>query len=187
MWRYGTGLLPGTAAQVAAVTVRSLLTMNTWMDNLNVVAPKDTLNSPRTQGEVIVGKPADAVDFCFLLADTTFSNPIFDMEMCDNDAPQADGKGRLAKRASPRQVAGGSLAENILKCQLKPLNRADYPGITFSDAQWARLAATFPGGVCDWTRPGVGQQPAVSPLTFSAGPGGVPLPPAPEAVAAPEH
>jgi len=187
MWRYGTALLPATAPQVAAVTVRSLLTMNTWLDNLNVVAPKDTLNSPRTQGEVIVGKPADAVDFCFLSSDPNFTTPVFDMTLCDNDAPQADGKGRLAKRASPRQVAGGPLAENILKCQLKPLNRADYPGITFSDAQWARLQATFTDGVCDWTRPGVGQQAAESPLTFSAGPGGVPLPPAPEAVAAPEH
>jgi len=53
--------------------------------------------------------------------------------------------------------------------------------------QWERLQAAFPDGVCDWTRPGVGQQPAVSPLTFGGGPGGVPLAPAPEAVAAPEH
>ena len=112
---------------------------------------------------------------------------MFDKTICDNDAPQADGLGRLAKRASPRQVAGGALAENILKCQLKPLTRVDYVGIAFSDAQWARLRETFPDGVCDWTRPGVGQQPAVSPLTFSGGPGGVPLPPAPEAVGAPEH
>ena len=28
MWRYGTGLLPATAAQVAAVTVKSFLTMD---------------------------------------------------------------------------------------------------------------------------------------------------------------
>ena len=187
MWRYGTALLPATAPQVTAVTVRSLLTMNTWLDNLNVVAPKDTLNSPRTQGEVIVGKPADAVDFCFLSSDPNFTTPVFDMALCDSDAPQADGLGRLAKRASPRQVAGGPLVENILKCQLKPLSRADYPGIDFGDALWARLQAAFPGGVCDWSLPGVGQQPAVSPLTFSGGPGGVPLPPAPEAVAAPER
>ena len=35
----------------------------------------------------------------------------------------------------------------------------------------------FSGGVCDWAKPGVKQQAAVSPLTFAAGPGGVPLPP----------
>jgi hypothetical protein len=136
---------------------------------------------------VIAGKPADAVDFCFLLADTSFTTPVFDTTVCDKDAPQADGLGRLAKRASPRQVAGGPLAENILKCQLKPLSPVDYPSITFTLPQWARMQAAFPDGVCDWSRPGVGQQPAISPLTFSGGPGGVPLPPAPKAVAAPEH
>ena len=31
MWRYGTGLLPATAAQVAAVTLKSFLTMDTWL------------------------------------------------------------------------------------------------------------------------------------------------------------
>src|SRR6185295_4752128 len=34
IWRYGTGLLPSTAAQVAAVTTESLLTMDTWLSNL---------------------------------------------------------------------------------------------------------------------------------------------------------
>ena len=50
-------------------------------------------------------------------------------------------------------------------------------------AQLARLQqAVFVGGVCDWSKPGVGQQEAISPLTFVAGPGGVPLPPAPVSV-----
>jgi uncharacterized tannase-like protein DUF6351 len=189
MWRYGTGLLPATAAQVAAVTVKSLVTMDTWLSNLNVSAPKETLNSARSQAQVIAGKPADAVDFCFLANDPNFTTPVFDMAVCDADAPQtaADGLGRLAKRASPRQVAGGPLAENILKCQVKPLSRLDYPSGTFSDAQWARLNAAFAGGVCDWSKPGVGQQASQSPLTFAAGPGGVPLPPAPDEQSAPER
>ncbi len=187
MWRYGTGLLPGTAAQAAAVTLRSLTTMDRWLSSLNVSAPKATLNSVRTQAQVIAGKPADAVDFCFLLADTSFTTPITDMALCDSDSPQADGKGRLAKRASPRQVAGGPLAENILKCQLKPLNSADYAPVVFSSEELARLHAVFPDGVCDWSKPGVAQQAAQSPLTYVNGPGGVPLPPAPQAESAPEH
>jgi hypothetical protein len=186
MWRYGTGLLPGTAAQVAAVTLPSLLTMDIWLSSLNESAPKATLNSPRTQGQVIAAKPVNAaspanpaVDFCFLLADTTFATRVFDMAVCDTDAPQADGRGRMAKRASPRQVAGGPLAENILKCQLKPLNSTDYAPVLFSSAQLARLQATFPDGVCDWSEKGVGQRRAVSPLTFADGPGGKRLPPPP--------
>jgi uncharacterized tannase-like protein DUF6351 len=184
MWRYGTGLLPATAAQVAAVTVHSLLTMDAWTNNLNASAPKETLNSPRTQAQVIAANPAPdprAFDHCYLTGDTTFSTPVTDMDLCDADP-------RLAKHASPRQVAGGPLAENILKCQLKPLSQLDYGSpFPFTPEQWARLQATFSGGVCDWSRPGVGQQPAVSPLTFAAGPGGVPLPPAPVSEAAPER
>ena len=179
MWRYGTGLLPVTPAQIAAVTVKSFLTMDTWLSNLNASAPKETINSVRTQAQVITGKPGAAVDFCFLLADTTFSTPIFDMAVCDANAPQADGLGRLAKRASPRQVAGGPLVENILKCQLKPLNPVDYAPVTFTPAQWARLQAAFADGVCDWSERGVRQQRARSPLTFADGPGGKPLPRAP--------
>jgi hypothetical protein len=172
MWRYGTGLLPATAAQATAVTLRSLLTMDTWLSNLNVSAPKETLNSARTQAEVIEAKPATAVDFCFLTGDATFSTPVTDMALCDADA-------RLAKHASPRQVAGGPLAENVLKCELKPLNSVDYAPVLFSSAQWARLQATFPDGVCDWSEKGVGQRRAASPLTFADGPGGKRLPPPP--------
>ncbi|HYX66586.1 MAG TPA: DUF6351 family protein [Burkholderiales bacterium] len=180
MWRYGTGLLPGTPAQIAAVTVKSFLTMDAWLSTLNVDAPKETLNSVRTHAQVVAAKPAAAVDFCFLTGDVNFTTPITDMALCDADP-------RLAKHASPRQVAGGPLAENILKCQLKPLNAADYAPIVFTSDQLARLNATFPDGVCDWTKPGVGQQAPQSPLTFVDGPGGEPLPPAPQAESAPER
>jgi Tannase-like family of unknown function (DUF6351) len=180
IWRYGTGLLPATAAQFAAVTLKSLVTMDTWLSSLNVSAPKDTLNSVRSQAEVILGKPATAVDLCFLSGDTTFSTPVTDMAVCDADP-------RLAKHSSPRQVAGGPLAENILKCQLKPLDIADYGPVAFSDPQWARLQATFPDGVCDWSEKGVGQRRAVSPLTFAEGPGGKRLPRAPTSVPAREQ
>ena len=176
MWRYGTGLLPSTPAQIAAVTLRSFLTMDDWLNNLNVTAPKATLNSVRTQEQVIAAKPtAEAdhpFDLCFLTGDVTFATAVKDMALCDADP-------RLPKHSSPRQVAGGPLAENILKCQLKPFNAADYAPVVFSSSQLARLQATFPDGVCDWSKPGVGQQEAISPLTFVAGPGGQPLPPAP--------
>ncbi len=121
---------------------------------------------------MIAAKPADAVDFCFLTGDTDFARPVTDMALCDADP-------RLAKHSSPRQVAGGPLAENILKCQLKPLNSADYAPVLFSSAQWVRPQATFPDGVCDWSEKGVGQRRAASPLTFADGPGGKRLPPPP--------
>src|SRR5882724_1410747 len=77
-------------------------------------------------------------------------------------------------------ASGGPATNDVLKCHLKPLRRADYK-TTFTNAQWARLQRTFPQGVCDFSRPGVGQQPPIAPwLTFSAGPGGVPLGPPPK-------
>jgi hypothetical protein len=175
IWRYGTGLLPATAAQANAVTVQSFLLMDTWLTALNGTAPKDTLNSVRTQAQVIAAKPTVplAQDLCYLTGDTTFSTPITDQAICDADP-------RLQKHSSPRQVAGGPLAENILKCRLRPINTADYLPVTFTAEQLNRLYATFPDGVCDWSRPGVGQQPARSPLTFAHGPGGRPLAPAPD-------
>ena len=172
IWRYGTALTPITPAQVAAVTTKSFLTMDTWLSTLTTQAPKASMNDPRTQAQVIAAKPAAAVDFCFLTADVNFTTPITDAATCDADP-------RLVPHASPRQIAGGPLTENILKCQLKPLVFTDYTGITFSAGQQARLNAVFPNGVCDWSKPGVSQQDPIGPLTYAAGPGGVPLPPPP--------
>ena len=169
MWRYGTFLLPlpifGPGPQFDAVTLASFLTMDTWLTNLLTSAPKATLNSVRTQAQVVAAKPATAFDLCYLTGDVNFATKVTDMALCDADP-------RLQKHASPRQVAGGALTEDILKCQLKPINPADYSPATLSAQQLVRLYATFPDGVCDWSKPGVGQQRAISPLTFAAGPGG---------------
>ena len=172
IWRYGTGLLPATAAQAAAVTVQSFVTMDTWLTNLLTSAPKATLNSVRTHEQVVAAKPTSAFDLCYLSGDVNFTTKVTDMALCDADP-------RLQKHASPRQVAGGAVAEDILKCRLKPINTADYLPANLTAQQLVRLYAVFPDGVCDWSKPGVGQQPAVSPLTFAAGPGGRRLPHAP--------
>src|SRR5204862_5797907 len=111
-------------------------------------------------------------DFCYLTTDTTFSTKVTAPATCDADP-------NLKVYTSPRQAAGGPQSENILKCQLKPLVASDYTGVTFTTGQLTRLNAVFSTGVCDWTKAGVGQQDPLSPLTFSAGPGGVPLGPPP--------
>jgi hypothetical protein len=169
IWRYGYSLTPVTPPQIAAVTTQSFLTMDAWLSQLFAAAPKDWINAEHTQAQVVAAKPASAVDLCFLSTDLTFANRILDPATCDADP-------RLVPHASPRQVAGGPVAENILKCQLKPLTQADYAPLVFTDTQWARLQATFAGGVCDWSKPGVSQADPTGPLTFKAGAGGQPLP-----------
>jgi hypothetical protein len=54
-------------------------------------------------------------------------------------------------------VAGAGVAADVIKCKLRTPARSEYPG--FTDAQWNKLLAIFPGGVCDWSKPGVEQQP----------------------------
>ena len=56
----------------------------------------------------------------------------------------------------PRQVAGGPLANDIIKCQLKPVDLSDYD-VSLSAEEQVRLVDAFPGGVCDWSQPGAGQ------------------------------
>jgi hypothetical protein len=70
---------------------------------------------------------------------------------------------------TPRTVAGESVATDTNKCTLKPLRRTDYYPIAFSDGQWSRLQAAFPSGVCDWSRPGVNQTPAIKWQTYQEG------------------
>ncbi len=66
---------------------------------------------------------------------------------------------------TPRLAAGGPVTGDVLKCALKPIDRRDYER-PLSSAQLARLQAVFPVGVCDYDRPGVGQeQPKYSPTS----------------------
>src|SRR4029453_3985098 len=93
-------------------------------------------------------------DACFNTSGNT------DADVAESQDVGFESAACLIKNAmSPRIVAGGPQAENIFKCQLKPLNLSDpdYQGIAFTPNQAARLAAVFPSGVCDWTKPGVGQ------------------------------
>lgn len=73
--------------------------------------------------------------------------------------------------STPRVVAGSPLTTDITKCQLKPLVRSDYLPVQFTDAQWAALAHVFPSGVCDYSKPGVDQQPTIPWQTYQDGPG----------------
>jgi len=158
MWRYGTSLV---ASAASGLTVQAFHAMDKWLGGM-----KADDSDKSAAAKVKAAKPAEAVDFCFLPGDTAFTNKVMDLTMCDAEPT-------LKPHASPRQVAGGPVAENILKCQLRPIARADYGGAdALTPEQFARLQTAFPDGVCDFTKPGVGQVPAQGPLTFAEGPGG---------------
>jgi hypothetical protein len=122
--------------------------------------------------KVLDNKPAEAVDACWIDGQQVISR-----SRCDEAYPHY---------ALPRLAAGGPLANNIIKCSLKPLKRTDYDDVEFTGEQWQRLQRALPEGVCDYSRPGVGQQPSIPWLTYESGPGGRPLGPAPDARPAPQ-
>ncbi len=86
--------------------------------------------------------------------------------------------------SSPRSVAGEDIANDTQKCARKPLRAQDYYPVLFTDAQWSQLRATFPSGVCDWNKRGIGQRDTTPWLTYQDASGhvlygGRPLAPAP--------
>jgi hypothetical protein len=166
LWRFPGALTPPAAS---GLTLASFLTMDKWLAALKADTGGTTL-----QQKIVADKPSDAFDFCYLSFDTKFSLKVTDPAVCNLDPG-------LATHSSPRQVAGGPVTEDILKCQLKPFNPDDFPQVrdAADTTLITQLANVFTAGVCDWSKPGVNQQPAASPLDFTAGPGGVPLPAAP--------
>lgn len=164
IWRWARG---NFSVPPNTVGLEAFVAMDKWLGNLVATSGSTSLES-----RVRATRPAETADFCILSTDATQTVRVTDQAVCDADK-------YLKPSLSPRQVAGGPRAEDVLKCQLKPLAQADYTGVTFTAAQWTRLQAVFGGGVCDWSKPGVGQQAAVGPLTFRNGPGGVPLGDAP--------
>lgn len=146
------------------LTLEAFITMNTWLTNIE----SDPSANP-IEVKVVNNKPAGAVDFCQVSDGAT--PPVLTRIGVDDPACPVKYFG------SPRIASGGPLAENVFKCQLKPLNFGDldYTGIAFTLEQQARLHAVFPDGVCDWSKLGVSQVPVNPWTTFAGGPGGVPL------------
>ena len=137
------------------VTDEAFLTMDTWLTNI-----ADDHRPIGQAAKVAQDKPGLATDSCW-----TGSLQVTDEPLCAKFFPYY---------ADPRIAAGGPPADNVLACQLKPLNRADYP-VTFTADQWAELEQAFPTGVCDYRKSGIGQQVSIPWLTFANGPGGQPL------------
>ena len=136
--------------------------MDKWLSAVEADTSSDPLAA-----KIIRDKPAEAIDACWL-GDTMFT----DEGQCDTVWPYY---------SEPRGAAGGPRAHDVIKCQLKPLNRADNYGLVpFTDLQWQRLKGAFPNGVCDYSKPAADRVQSVPWLTYADGlGGGQPLGPAP--------
>jgi hypothetical protein len=154
---------PAPLVVLPSVADEAFLLMDSWLAGIEADASADSLPA-----KVVKHKPAGAVDSCYL-----GPQKVTDWNLCTTLFPHF---------GSPRITAGGPLADDVIKCRLKPLRKEDY-GVAFTDDQWSRLETAFPGGVCDWNKLGVGQD--VTPIawaTFRDGPGGRALGAAPSSV-----
>jgi Tannase-like family of unknown function (DUF6351) len=135
-----------------AVVAEAFLLMDRWLSAIEA----DTRSVPLRR-KVLANKPAKAVDACWIEGQKVISR-----SQCNEAYPHY---------ALPRIAAGGPLANDIIKCSLKPLKRANY-NVEFTHEQWRRLRRAFPAGVCDYSRRGVDQRPSIPWLTYESGPGG---------------
>lgn len=173
---FGNHLIWGGNAPLVADTQcakLSLIAMDRWL----AAVERDTSAAPVAR-KLVTAKPADLGDACFSGIGQQLSRGL-----CPDALVPVYG--------TPRTVAGDNITTDANKCQLKPLDRGSY-GVSFTDAQWAQLQAAFPDGVCDFSKPGVDQQPTVPWLKYADARGkviygGSPMGPVPRSTALPKR
>jgi hypothetical protein len=137
------------APWVGAIFDEALRQMDQWLANIEA----DTSDDPRAI-KVVHNKPFDLGDGCwsqtadpaFFPETQTFGGP--GTSFCNDTYPAFP---------FPRMVAGGPLANDIIKCRLKDPDPSDY-AVPFSPEQWDWLQSIFPDGMCDWSKPGIEQR-----------------------------
>ena len=107
---------------------------------------RDTSAAPMPE-KVRRAKPAAATDACWDLNLKKIVEPA-----------TLDGPGRCNQlyppHLTPRLAAGAPIADDVLKCQLKAIDPKDYR-VTLTPEETERLRRVFPGGVCDYAKPGI--------------------------------
>jgi hypothetical protein len=126
---------------------QAILALDRWM----AAVAKDPRSLSRAK-KIIADKPKDIVDRC--------------TDGAGNDQPESVCDSTVLAYSDPQQVAGMPATDDTLRCQLKPLDKADYKGVTFSDADWTQMTKIFDHGVCDWSKPGVGRHPTTPWQTY---------------------
>ncbi|MEX0619583.1 MAG: DUF6351 family protein [Pseudohongiellaceae bacterium] len=138
--------------------------MDRWL--ANIAADKSNTD---TLAKIVANKPAGLQDDCIAPSGEHIVEPAtFNMDrLFDNNEGSCNAL--YPPHAGLRLVAGGPLSNDVLKCELKPIDYADY-SVEFSAEERQRLEGIFPEGVCDWSRPGVHQQVNQTWLSFGPSP-----------------
>lgn len=128
------------------VSAEALRLMDDWLERM----ARDEAGGSAAE-KVVRNKPPDLVDGCYTGDGRWIAEPAV------HQGPGACNE-LYPTHGDPRMVAGAGVAGDIMKCTLTPVDPGDYKRPLTSE-QLERLARIFPDGVCDWSKPGVGQQP----------------------------
>jgi len=119
--------------------------MDSWLTRLAI----DTLDDDAAM-RVVRARPTHLVDACWDNRDGGHVK-IDGVQTYDGEGPCND---LYPAFPTARHVAGAPLANNVVKCALKPVSPDDY-AVTFTPDERARLERSFPDGVCDWSQHGI--------------------------------
>jgi hypothetical protein len=139
----GNGLFSDTSP----VLSHALNQMDQWLTKFLADVTRDPIPV-----RINRSKPGDLVDACFTSKGTVkiAELQVYQLDTTCNQLYPAF--------STPRMVAGEPLANDVLKCELTPVDSSLYK-VRFTPAEVTQLKAIFRQGVCDYSRPGVGQQP----------------------------
>ena len=128
------------------VLVQALAQMDQWLTSLSKDPSAASIEKLRR------ARPADLVDACWSKDETP-------QKVVEKHQYRAGRCNELYPAFSfPRGVAGAPIANDVIKCQLRGVSPGAYK-VALTSSEMARLRTIFPEGICDWTRPGVEQQP----------------------------
>ncbi|MDT8429263.1 MAG: DUF6351 family protein [Pseudomonadales bacterium] len=142
----------------------NLALMDQWLAALAEDNSNDALLD-----RIVRARPAELQDDCFTEAgERIVESAVYDTNsLYDNTGSRCNTL--YPPHAGLRLIAGGPLSNDVLKCELKPLDFEDYR-VEFTDEEKQRLETIFPAGVCDWEKPGVGQVNNLTWLSFGPSP-----------------
>src|SRR3954452_19722878 len=177
-WTWNNGVPITGVGPPKDIELKSFLLLDKWLSR--VEADKRDISKAR---KVAIDKPLDAVDSCFVgspgpAAPGVAPPPGYNQQITDPGACNS----LYPFYSLTRPAAGAPATDDVVQCALSPINPEDYLPATLNDAQLATLRATFPHGVCAYTKPALGQQHSIPWMTYEDGPGGKPLCAPPQSV-----
>jgi hypothetical protein len=175
---------PAHTGRATPALQKAFLAMDQWLTAVANDKSADSLAK-----KVVKNKPGVMVDGCygattagaaddFIAEPQTFGgfNTVFVKGNGSTSPAGTVGIGNMPSRCNarfpassfPRFDAGEPLQARNMQCQLKPVAASDYAGYAALNPTWtgasrdvdlAALATVFPGGVCDYSKPGLQEQP----------------------------